>query len=172
MKSRPTPAPSLPAPTIASLPNADELAVLRAWYAGLPVRQAVARYLPGALGDGKSARGVVGKIRRQLLAAARAIHRGDLAALLDHPADGREQHAKSVAHVIEVLRTARPPEPQIADDIAQWLTPRAVRVLYAHGITTLADLTVRVPRRRQWWKAVPGRGMASAGGFNRSSQHL
>ncbi|WP_233860291.1 site-specific integrase [Paraburkholderia sp. HD33-4] len=154
----PAPAPADPP----GFPNADELAALRAWYAGLPVRQAVARYLPSALGDGKSARGVVGKIRRQLLAVARAIHRDDLAALLDHPADEREQHARTVAHAIEVLRTARPAEPQIADDIAQWLAPRAVRVLRAHGIATLADLTVRIPRRRQWWKAVPGLGPASA----------
>ncbi|MGF6543677.1 hypothetical protein OKW32_007054 [Paraburkholderia youngii] len=35
-------------------------------------------------------------------------------------------------------------------------------MLHAHGIRTLADLTVRVPRRRQWWKAVPGLGVASA----------
>ncbi|PXX04225.1 site-specific recombinase XerD [Paraburkholderia tropica] len=32
----------------------------------------------------------------------------------------------------------------------------------AYGITTLADLTVRIPRRRQWWKFVPGLGAASA----------
>jgi hypothetical protein len=103
-----------------------------------------------------------GKIRRKLLAVARAMHRGDLAALLDHPADEREQHAKTVAHVIDILRIARPAEPQITDEIAQWLAPRAARVLRAHGITTLADLTVRIPRRRQWWKAVPGLGAASA----------
>jgi site-specific recombinase XerD len=162
MKTRDTSVPSIAAPTPAGLPNADELAVLRAWYAGLPVRQAVARYLPAALGHNRSARGVLGRIRRQLLATARALHRADLAALLDHPAEEREQHAKTVAHVIELLRTARPTEPHIADDITQWLSPRAVRVLSAHGITTLADLTVRVPRRRQWWKTVPGLGAASA----------
>ena len=162
MKTRDTSVPSIAAPTPAGLPNADELAVLRAWYAGLPVRQAVARYLPAALGHNRSARGVLGRIRRQLLATARALHRADLAALLDHPAEEREQHAKTVAHVIEPLRTARPTEPHIADDITQWLSPRAVRLLSAHGITTLADLTVRVPRRRQWWKTVPGLGAASA----------
>jgi site-specific recombinase XerD len=143
-------------------PDADELAMLRAWYAGLPARQAVERYLPSALGNGKSARGVLGRIRSKLLDVARLAHRDDLAALLSHPAQEREQHAKTVAHAINVLRTARPPEPQIADDVAQWITPRAVRVLYAHGIRTLADLTVRIPRRRQWWKAVPGLGAASA----------
>jgi site-specific recombinase XerD len=35
-------------------------------------------------------------------------------------------------------------------------------VLRAHDIATLADLTVRIPRRRQWWKAVAGLGPASA----------
>jgi site-specific recombinase XerD len=54
------------------------------------------------------------------------------------------------------------PEPQMADDITLWLRPRAVRVLHAHGITSLADLTVRVPRRRLWWHAIDGLGAASA----------
>ncbi|MBB3259278.1 site-specific recombinase XerD [Paraburkholderia bannensis] len=143
-------------------PDAAELAVLRAWYAGVAVRPAVERYLPSALGDGKSARGVLGRIRRRLVAIARAVNRDDLATLLDHPADERTHHAKAVAQAIDILRTARPREPQIADDIAQWFSPRAVRVLQAHGITTLADLTVRIPRRRQWWKVVPGLGAASA----------
>ncbi|MGF6506135.1 phage integrase family protein [Paraburkholderia sp. 32] len=156
-------APAADAESSASgFPGADELAVLRAWYAGVSVRQAVARYLPSALGDGKSARGVLGRIRRRLVDIARAAHRDDLVALLTHPAAGRQQHAKGAALAIDALRTARPREPQIADDIAQWFSPRAVRVLHAYGITTLADLTVRIPRRRQWWKAVPGLGTASA----------
>ncbi|WP_407070675.1 phage integrase family protein [Paraburkholderia rhynchosiae] len=37
-----------------------------------------------------------------------------------------------------------------------------MRVLHAYGMTTLADLTVRIARRGHWWKAVPGLGMASA----------
>lgn len=82
-------------------PAADELAVLRAWYAGLPVREAVERYQSALLGDGKSARGVLGRIRRRLQAIARAAHRDDLAALLDHPAEDRARHAKAVAHAIE-----------------------------------------------------------------------
>jgi site-specific recombinase XerD len=162
MKTRLTP---LPAPSPVGppgFPDADELAVLRAWYEGLPVRRAVERYLPAALGDGQSARGVLGRIRRRLVAAAQAVHRDDLAALLAHPVAERSRHAKPVAHAIELLRTARPPEPQITDAIASWFAPRAVRVLHAHGITTLADLTVRIPRRRQWWKAIPGLGTASA----------
>ncbi|MEX3939755.1 phage integrase family protein [Paraburkholderia sp. BR10937] len=162
MKTRHPPLPAPASAEPAGFPDADELAMLRAWYAGLAVRAAVERYLPSALGDGKSARGVLGRIRRRLVALARVAHRDDLAALFEHPVAERERHAKAVAQAIDSLRTARPPEPQIADDIAQWFAPRAVRVLYAHGITTLADLTVRIPRRRQWWKAVPGLGMASA----------
>ncbi|ACC76536.1 phage integrase family protein (plasmid) [Paraburkholderia phymatum STM815] len=162
MKTRLTLPVAPAADAITGFPDADELAVLRAWYAGVSVRQAVARYLPAALGHGRSARGVLGRIRRKLFDVARATHRDDLVALLSHSAGERAQHAKAVAQAIDILRTARPPEPQIADDIAQWFTPRAVRVLHAHGIRTLADLTVRVPRRRQWWKAVPGLGAASA----------
>ncbi|CAD6562537.1 hypothetical protein LMG28727_07777 [Paraburkholderia kirstenboschensis] len=30
------------------------------------------------------------------------------------------------------------------------------------GIVTLADLKVRIPRRRQWWKAIPDLGATSA----------
>ncbi|MFC6972302.1 phage integrase family protein, partial [Paraburkholderia dipogonis] len=162
MKTRLT-LPSAPANDTASgFPDADELAVLRAWYAGVSVRQAVARYLPAALGDGRSARGVLGRIRKKLRDLSRAAHRDDLVALLTHRAVGREQHAKGVAQAIDALRNARPPAPQIADDIAQWFNPRVVRVLHAYGIRTLADLTVRIPRRRQWWKAVPGLGVASA----------
>ncbi|RQM43784.1 integrase, partial [Paraburkholderia bannensis] len=87
---------------------------------------------------------MLGRIRRRLVALARAAHRDDLATLFSHPAEDRTRHAKAVAQAIDVLRTARPSEPQITDDIAQWFAPRAVRVLQAYGITTLADLTVRI----------------------------
>ncbi|MBN3855050.1 tyrosine-type recombinase/integrase [Paraburkholderia sp. Ac-20340] len=162
MKARLLPPPAAASVEPPGFPDADELAVLRAWYAGLAVRAAVERYLPSALGGGKSARGVLGRIRRRLVAIARSAHRDDLATLLDHPADERAQHAKAAAQAIDALRTVQSPEPQIADDIAQWFAPRAVRVLQAYGISTLADLTVRVPRRRQWWKVIPGLGAASA----------
>ncbi|WP_321817430.1 MULTISPECIES: site-specific integrase [unclassified Paraburkholderia] len=162
MKARLLPPPAAASVEPPGFPDADELAVLRAWYAGLAVRAAVERYLPSALGGGKSARGVLGRIRRRLVAIARSAHRDDLATLLDHPADERAQHAKAATQAIDALRTVQSPEPQIADDIAQWFAPRAVRVLQAYGISTLADLTVRVPRRRQWWKVIPGLGAASA----------
>jgi site-specific recombinase XerD len=143
-------------------PDADALAALRAWYAGLPVRDAVERYLSAHLGEGRSARGVLGRIRRQLIVIARDVHRNDLAILLAHPAAERHMRAKAVADAIEMLRHARVPAPHIGDDVSDWLPTRAVAALRAHGIHTLADLTVRIPRRRQWWRAVPGLGAASA----------
>ena len=48
------------------------------------------------------------------------------------------------------------------DAVDQWLPPRIVEALHAHGIRTLADLTVRIPRRRRWWFAIAGLGLASA----------
>jgi hypothetical protein len=161
MKMRPTPTPS-PEPRSVDFPDADELATLRAWYAGMPVRKAVERYLPQRIGAGQSARGVLGGVRRRLAKVARQVGRPDLAAVFEHADGERLREAKAVADAIEVLRHACPPTPQISDDIGLWLPARAVSVLRAHDIATLADLTVRIPRRRQWWKSVPGLGPASA----------
>jgi site-specific recombinase XerD len=111
---------------------------------------------------GQSARGLLGELRRRLAKFARQVCRPDLAAVFEHADGERFREAKAVADAIEVLRHAGPPSPQISDDIGLWLTARAVSVLRAHDIATLADLTVRIPRRRQWWKAVPGLGPASA----------
>lgn len=161
MKTRLT-LPSVSPTEPVGFPNADELAALRAWYGGLSVREAVERYLPAHLGEGRSARGVLGRIRRQLSTVARQMHRDDLATLLAHPATERRMRAKAVGDAIDVLRHARVPAPHLGDDIGAWLPARAVVALRAHGIDTLADLTVRIPRRRQWWRAVPGLGAAGA----------
>jgi hypothetical protein len=140
------------APSAEELPDAASLAALRAWYEGLPAREAVTRYLAKA--DGESSRGILGSIRRWLAALARRRHREDLAALFDHPASERAQRARAVARAIEVLARLPPPEPLIGDDVTRWLDPRAVRALQAQGIKTLAALTVRIPRRRRWWVAI------------------
>ncbi|HEM7841534.1 TPA: site-specific integrase [Burkholderia multivorans] len=153
---------SSPVPAPAGFPDADELAALRAWYAGMPVRDAVERYLPDRLGNGRSARGVIGGIRRRLVRIAREVGRPDLAACLAHPDGERLREAKAATDAIGVLRHARAPVPQIGDAIDAWLPARAVAALRAHGIATLADLTVRIPRRRQWWKAIAGLGLAGA----------
>jgi hypothetical protein len=116
MKTRLTPLPATEPP---GFPDAGELAV----------RPAVERYQPSAPGDGQSARGVLGRIRRSLIDVAQTVHRDDLAAILAHPVAERARHAKAVAHAIELLRTAKPPEPQITDAIAPCAccTPTASR---------------------------------------------
>ena len=54
------------------------------------------------------------------------------------------------------------PEPLIGDAVALWLPANLVRPLHAAGLRTLADLTLRVPRRRRWWSAIVGLGPAGA----------
>ena len=144
-----------------TLPDADQLAALRGWYAGLSSRAAVDRYLPHVRVPGASARGIISAIRRRLIAFALERQRTDIAGLLQHPVSERTGREAAAAHAIDILRTLPAPQPKIVDDIGLWLAPRAVRALRAYGIATLADLTVRVPRRR-WWSVVPGLGQTSA----------
>jgi site-specific recombinase XerD len=146
----------------ADFPDADALAALRAWYAGLSTTDAVARYMPGRVGNGRSARGVLGEVRRRLIAIARRAHREDLAALLSRHSANRAKHAQAVVHAIDFLRHAESVTPSISDDVERWFGARAVRALHAEGVTTLADVMVQVARRRQWWKSVSGLGAISA----------
>ncbi|EKZ97661.1 putative integrase protein [Cupriavidus metallidurans] len=148
-------------PTPEGFPDTAALAALRAWYEGASSRQAAERYLRDRLGPGHSARGVIGQVRRQLATFSLHRERPDLAALFQCPASLRTRHARAVTQALELLRAMPVPTPQISDDIARWLPARAVRALYAAGIRTLADLTVRIPRRRQWWTAIPRLGPAS-----------
>lgn len=144
------------------LPDAASLSALRAWYEGVPSRDAAVRYLGDRLTPGRSSRGLIGQIRRQVAVVARARHREDLAKVLDHPERTRTRHARAVARAIDELHAAAPPVPLIGDDVDRWLPPRAVSALRAHGIKTLAALTVRIPRRRRWWASIPGLGVTGA----------
>lgn len=142
-----------------TFPDDAELAALRAWYAGLDARTAVARYLGERKPPGASSRGVLGRIRRALIAFATSRQRGDLA---DAFRDWSPASGAAIARAIDALRSLPPPAPHIADEIDQWLPARVVTALRAHGIRTLADLTVRIPRRRRWWSAIEGLGVAGA----------
>ena len=142
-----------------TFPDDAELAALRAWYAGLDARAAVARYLGHRKAPSASARGVLGRIRRGLIACAASRHRDDLAEVFGER--GRTS-ADTVARAIETLRSLPVPVPHIADAIDEWLPQRVAAALRAHGIGTLADLTVRIPRRRRWWTAISGLGVAGA----------
>ncbi|WP_157269694.1 site-specific integrase [Azohydromonas aeria] len=144
------------------LPDAAALAALRAWHEGLSARAAVNQYLPQDLVDSASARGVLGGIRRQLQRVARSRQRPDLAETFAMEHRGDAAHARAVAQAIETLRTLPPPQPLIGDRVERWLPTRITATLQASGIDTLAALTLRVPRRRRWWTAVPGLGATGA----------
>jgi site-specific recombinase XerD len=149
-------------PSEVALPDAAALAALRAWYEGLGSRAAVERYLGERRAAGESSRGVLGRLRRQVANFARSRRRDDLAALFEHAAARGPKRAAAVAHALDTLASLQVPQPQISDEVERWLTPRAAAALRAAGIKTLADLTVRVPRRRRWWAAIPGLGVAGA----------
>ncbi|WGS47199.1 site-specific integrase [Burkholderia sp. JSH-S8] len=143
-------------------PDADSLTALRSWYAGLSSRAAVARYLPERRAAGESSRGLIGAIRRQLIAFAHSRPRPDLAAVFEHTMAERRDRAGAVERAIRTLKSQPAPQPQVTDDVALWLAPRTVSALHTHGIRTLADLTVRIPRRRQWWTRINGLGATGA----------
>jgi site-specific recombinase XerD len=145
-----------------SFPRASALAALRAWYAGMSATEAVAQYLPVGDGGGRSSRSVIADIRRQLESHARRCRRNDLAQLIPHPASERQKHARAVMAAIDELRGLTVPQPVVTDAIERWLPARLVKPLLDHGLRTLADLTVRVPRRRRWWTAIPGLGATGA----------
>ncbi|KML07922.1 MULTISPECIES: phage integrase family protein [Burkholderia] len=141
-------------------PDEAELAALRSWYAGLGARGAVVRYLGDRRAAGASSRSILGRIRRRLVEFAVRRHRDDLAAVfVDRPS---KASADGVARAIETLRSLPVPAPLITDPLDAWFPPRVVAALRAHGVWTLADLTVRIPRRRRWWGAIAGLGVASA----------
>lgn len=143
-------------------PGAAALAALRAWYAGMGTTEAVAQYLPHSTGTGRSSRAVLGEIRRQLADHARRCRRDDLAQLILHPASERPKRVRAVMAAIEVLRGLSVPRPQVTDAVERWLPARIAKPIIAYGLRTLADLTVRVPRRRRWWAAIPGLGATGA----------
>jgi len=96
-------------PTPAGFPDPTSIATLRAWYAGMKSRAAVEQYRPATLGDGRSARDVLGHIRRQFAEFARSRHRDDLVALFQCDASARTRHIKAVVHALEVMRSAPVP---------------------------------------------------------------
>ncbi|MFM9928133.1 site-specific integrase [Variovorax sp. H27-G14] len=149
--------------TADSFPGASALAALRAWYAGMSTTDAVAQYLPHCIERGRSSRGVLTDIRRQLEGHARRCHRDDLAHLIQHPASERQERARAVTAAIDELRGLSAQQPLVTDVIERWLPLRLAHPMRDHGFRTLAELTVRIPRRRRWWTAVPGLGATGAG---------
>ncbi len=153
---------SEPADKEQGFPSTTDLAALRAWYAGLNARAAVTQYLVHDKTTGQSSRAMLGDIRRQLACYARTRHREDLAGLVEHPAAERAQRERAVMDAIETLRRMPEPTPLVTDDVEHWLPTRAANAMKAQGLKSLADLTVRIPRRRRWWTAIPDLGATGA----------
>lgn len=151
-----------PAEEADAFPDAASLAALRAWYEGVPARDAVEHYLDQSKVDGQSARGILGCVRRRLVDLAKHRHRHDLAAVFGHAGSVRSESARAVLLAIDQLRASATRTPLIGDDVADWLAPRPMTALKTHGIDTLAALTLRIPRRRRWWAAIPGLGATGA----------
>ena len=143
-------------------PDEAALAAFRAWLQGVPSRAAVDRYLSDRRASGASARSVIGRVKRQLVAFATSRAQVELAATLAASSPSDRKLAKAAAAAIETLRGMPLPQPLIGDAIDRWLPVRLVDVLRAAGIRTLADLTLRVPRRRRWWSGIAGLGPAGA----------
>lgn len=146
-------------PHAEGFPDVASIAALRE---GLSATEAVARYLEGRKAVGQSARGLVGRIRRQLVAFAQSRRRQDMVDLLKQSASLRAKNARAVSRAIEALRLLPAAAPLIWDEVGAWIAPRAAAALQAHGLNTLAALTVRIPRRRRWWTGVPGLGATGA----------
>lgn len=144
------------------MPTLADLAALRAWYEGMGAREAVQRYLPDKRATSQSSRAILGRLRRRLATYAVERHRPDLAESFTVPAGQRTLRARAMAESLAELARLPAPQPVLGDSIERWLSARAVEALHARGIKTLADLTVRIPRRRRWWAAIPGLGQSGA----------
>lgn len=150
------------APSNFTWPDEASLAAFRAWLQGVPSRAAVDRYLPDRRTAGESSRSVIGRVKRQLVAFATGRAQAGLAATLSAASPFDRKLVKAGPAAIETLRGMPPPQPLLGDAVERWLPVRLVGALHAVGIRTLADLTLRVPRRRRWWAEIAGLGPAGA----------
>ena len=78
------------------------MSALRAWYAGVGSREALERYCPQALEGGQSARGVIGRIRRQLASFALSRH-ADLARLFQCAMGERTRYRKAATRALDMV---------------------------------------------------------------------
>lgn len=138
--------------------SADEIAALRARLQGIAAVDVVTRYLPQRVQRGGSAREILSAIRRNLMQYARVRGRDDLGQIVMRSAVGGAKALPQLDRALELLRALPLPPPQITDEVERWLPASAARVLKEQGIATLAELTLRIPRSRTWWKAIPNLG--------------
>lgn len=144
------------------LPSPGEILALRARLQGVSAVDAIGRYAPQRRPRGGSARQALQDIRADLVRFANVRGRVDLAqAITESTTQGTKGLAR-FERAVQLLRALPPAGPEIGDDVQRWLPARIASALQAHGIGTLAELTVRVPRSSAWWRAIPGMGPSAA----------
>jgi len=162
-EARAVPTPPTGQATEGGFPAVDELTAFRAVLEGFETRAAVERFAPRLLGNGASARAVIGRVRRALQQAARDRGRPDLVDWFDaaktRPGTRR---AGALTSALDELRIAPARRPLAGDSVTGWLSTRAAAALERANIKTLAAVAVRAARSRRWWTQVPGLGQAGA----------
>jgi site-specific recombinase XerD len=140
-----------------------EIAAFRAYLQVIDPKRCVERFIPERLGRGRNARGVLGAIRRSLIASAKQRHRTDWSDRLTAitPQSPRRVY-REVDTILRELPSTPIPLPQLDDSVTAWINERAANALIGSGIHTLTALAVRMHRRRMWWRLVDGLGQRSA----------
>lgn len=137
------------------------LAALRARLTGVPAAQAVERYLPQRSGAGRTARGVLGDVRREVVSFARSRARADVADAIGAWQIRTLQQRTALELALEEVRYLPVTPPLLGDPLSKWLPPRLAAPLQAQGLTTLAELTLRAQGQRDWWSELTGVGPAA-----------
>lgn len=150
-------------PTKVKFPDACRIAAFRAYLQGIAPRVSVERYAPNALTPGRSARGVLGAIRRELVAAARERHRDDWATLFRRvlPLSSALVRRRSI-EALRALPSTPVPSPQLNSAVSRWLPAAIAAPLSEAGIRTFAELAARTARKLGWWRDIEGIGAQSA----------
>ncbi len=145
------------------LPSLAEVAAFRGYLQGIDPRTSVTRYAASLLTEGRNARGVIGDIRRALVAAAHQRHRLGWAVLFGTAEVGIARATlRRLDRALAELRAVPLPSPQLDDSVGAWLPERTANALVASGIRTLAELIIAMNRRRMWWRGIGGLGKRSA----------
>jgi site-specific recombinase XerD len=150
------------APRKHDAPEPHRIAAFRAYLEGIQPRECVERYAPNELIRGRSARGVLGLIRRELVAAARVRHRSDWVALFEQvqPSSSPSVRKKAIEALREVTN-APIPTPHLDDPLERWLPDRIATPLLGAGVRTWAELAARANRKIGWWREVNSIGPQS-----------
>lgn len=145
------------------LSDTHRIATFRAYLEGITARASVERYAPSELTPGRSARGVLGMIRRDLVAAASARHRDDWAMLFrrTQPESSASVRRKAF-EAMRALPSTPVPTPQLNDEVSRWLPAMIAAPLSKTGIRTWAELAARMYRKVGWWRDIEGIGAQSA----------